>query len=979
MPVSQWRQFHFFDKELVVDAENTSSPPQWLQSIDITASASNVTILNHALAVVFSFQAYAKKVTHLKHMRTKNQLVSIGRRDAFMDPDALSITKDDEMGVPVIKVWNLEKADKAAKTPVLMRSSKIQHANKVFPVTAFAVLENMTQVALGLENGVVLLMRGDISRDRFTKSKVVHEGSEAITGLGFHEDGKNTTLYIVTLARILSCETSNKDATQVLDDQGADFGNAILTPQESHQEMVIGRKEAIYFYGLDGRGPCFIIDGEKTSMTWFRNYLAIVSREPPPNIRHSVVGDIEGEQSDSSAEQAVMSPSGFGDTLDGTVLTLYDLKNKYVAFTGTFNGEGLGARPQAINCVLGEWGELFVITEDKKMHRLEEKDLDTKLDILFKKNMYALAINLVTSPAQTSESAAEALPQTSSSEYDYGTVVEIYKRYGDWLYSKGDYDMAMQQYLRTVGQLEPSYVIRKFLDAQRIHNLTSYLQALHERGLAKADHTTLLLNCYTKLKDEKRLDTFVKGADDSKTSFDVETAIRVCRQGGYHDHALYLARRHDRHGWVLTILVEDLQRYKDAVDYISRLGVDEADDELSRYGTVLVREEPAETTDALVALCGVVGGPGPEDFIHLFVGRGEWCVQFLERVAERRWGEGKGKGKVGEEVETGLSRLDEDQREKEETSQRVVGNTLVELYLDNGDKSAANDGEVQDHAPSNPDRSKWQQKAMKLLQNEKMSFDLDHALVLCKMRRFTDGVLYLYNRMGLHKDILQHHMDASNHKEVIATCKKYGDKDPSLWTQALSYFAEKGTRTGDLLGDAGPPELLEVLDTIDKRNLLPPLQVVQVLARNSAVTIGMVREYLIRRIEAERKAVDESEKLIHSYREETERMRAQIDELKGSPIVFQATKCDLCRQPLELPTVHFMCKHSYHQRCLGESDHECPRCAPEHRAIQELIRGQEKNAGRHDVFLQKLESADDRFAVIADYFSKNTFVTVRPI
>jgi hypothetical protein len=50
----------------------------------------------------------------------------------------------------------------------------------------------------------------------------------------------------------------------------------------------------------------------------------------------------------------------------------------------------------------------------------------------------------------------------------------------------------------------------QFLDAQRIRNLTSYLQALHEQGVANADHTTLLLNCYTKLKDTERLDAFIK-------------------------------------------------------------------------------------------------------------------------------------------------------------------------------------------------------------------------------------------------------------------------------------------------------------------------------------------------------------------------------------------------------------------------------------------------------------------------------------
>lgn len=64
--------------------------------------------------------------------------------------------------------------------------------------------------------------------------------------------------------------------------------------------------------------------------------------------------------------------------------------------------------------------------------------------------------------------------------------------------------------LSTIGKLEPSYVIRKFLDAQRIHNLTAYLQALHRQSLANADHTTLLLNCYTKLKDSSKLEEFIK-------------------------------------------------------------------------------------------------------------------------------------------------------------------------------------------------------------------------------------------------------------------------------------------------------------------------------------------------------------------------------------------------------------------------------------------------------------------------------------
>lgn len=36
----------------------------------------------------------------------------------------------------------------------------------------------------------------------------------------------------------------------------------------------------------------------------------------------------------------------------------------------------------------------------------------------------------------------------------------------------------------------------------------------------------------------------------------VETAIKVCRQAGYHEHALYLAKRHHEHAWYLKILLD---------------------------------------------------------------------------------------------------------------------------------------------------------------------------------------------------------------------------------------------------------------------------------------------------------------------------------------------------------------------------------------------------------------------------------------
>ncbi len=58
------------------------------------------------------------------------------------------------------------------------------------------------------------------------------------------------------------------------------------------------------------------------------------------------------------------------------------------------------------------------------------------------------------------------------------------------------------------------------------------------QGKASADHTTLLLNCYTKLKDVDKLDQFLRGSGAADTTpslnFDVETAVKVFSHSCIH-------------------------------------------------------------------------------------------------------------------------------------------------------------------------------------------------------------------------------------------------------------------------------------------------------------------------------------------------------------------------------------------------------------------------------------------------------------
>ena len=113
---------------------------------------------------------------------------------------------------------------------------------------------------------------------------------------------------------------------------------------------------------------------------WFKNYLAVVSRPLPSKFTKpssKAVGTIALSIA-SSIEDANQKEESFNSTL-GSVLTLYDLKNKYIAFSGSFGEEWVEAQvgrsssagsekpASAIKCIASEWGELFIVTTDKKV------------------------------------------------------------------------------------------------------------------------------------------------------------------------------------------------------------------------------------------------------------------------------------------------------------------------------------------------------------------------------------------------------------------------------------------------------------------------------------------------------------------------------------------------------------------------------------------------------------------------------------
>lgn len=390
MAFLQWRRFTFFEKEVVKDPE-TNQVFDKLKDIRITCTTSgrgqiiigdvqgNVFLLTRHL-LLSCFRAYELNVLHLEQLRQNAVLVSVGLDDP--GPSVL------------IKLWNMDKIDRLGK-PLCMRT--IRPVQTILsPVTAFAVHENLNLLSIGFEDSTILLVKGDLARGQ-SKQKLLKAGSSAVTGLSFRIDSRYTYLYAVTMDEVYSFNLSVKDKVTklLLDAHGCNPNCAVLSDAKQDHQFVIGRHDAVYFYQYDGRGPCLAFEGEKIILHWFRSYLVVVGKYEKP----------------------INPPSRAPSPIEMNVVTVYDIQNKFIAYSAPF---------PAVVAIISEWGTLYVLSQDGKMFNLQEKDTQSKLDMLFRKNQYALAISLA-----------------KSQQYDEDGLVDIFRQYGDHLYSKGDHDGAL--------------------------------------------------------------------------------------------------------------------------------------------------------------------------------------------------------------------------------------------------------------------------------------------------------------------------------------------------------------------------------------------------------------------------------------------------------------------------------------------------------------------------------------------------------
>lgn len=111
----------------------------------------------------------------------------------------------------------------------------------VLQITSFVVLEEappILYIAIGLDNGCIYCIKGDIARERITRFKLEVENhsdksQSSITGLGFRVDGQALQLFAVTPISVTLFSLQNQPPRRQTLDQIGSFVNSVTMSDHS--------------------------------------------------------------------------------------------------------------------------------------------------------------------------------------------------------------------------------------------------------------------------------------------------------------------------------------------------------------------------------------------------------------------------------------------------------------------------------------------------------------------------------------------------------------------------------------------------------------------------------------------------------------------------------------------------------------------------------------------------------------------------
>ena len=632
-------------------------------------------------------------------------------------------------------------------------------------------------------------------------------------------------------------------------------------------------------------------------------------------------------------------------------LCVYDpLNNIFISLDETYKLKDV------LSVVTGN-DRIYVLSsnlETKKIVCLKECDNKEKFDAFYKRQFFEVAYTY-----------------GKNLGYDKKKLSEISKLYAEHLYRKGDFEKSIEQYKLTINYLDPSYVIQKFLDGSKLNHLIDYLEALQNNDEFKKncnnerlkDFTALLLNCYIKQKQIKKLKDFVE-KKNIKDEVTIKTAIEVCKDTNKIDLALSIAQKAKMLDSFIQILMDIKGDFKESLEYIGKINdIKKKFDLLIAYGEKFLEkkdviDEAMKVISKLIDEIINIKNDNPDDERLKNINYEKIISIFISKESEEK-----------------LEKLLDDIMEKDKDCPKQIILRRIELYVD---KYTENKYDSAD-------------KIKKILTNPKFKDKLDknYLLMLFKISGFNQGVTELSKIMELDQDLLQIYMDQYEYQKINESCEEVMKKNEgkkkkvNYWLQALNYYISISSKsTISYLGKY----IEEVLDHLaeSKEEDFSPMILLDILnkARSThghIIEFKVIKKYIINWIEKQQESLKNDKRETEENYKKIEENNKQLKDLQMAAKSYTPTRCQLCGGALDIPFVYFICGHGYHQSCLnGESyeEVECSTCKTKINQFTNKLDEGKKLAGEPEKFYNDLnnENNENKFDVFASYLGKGIFI-----
>ena len=793
-------------------------------------------------------------------------------------------------------------------------SSDTATTSPVEDVMCFSVSEEMTAVAIGCSKGDVIVIKSNENLLSVKDSDVVllkKQSDDCITNIAF---SIQRDLYVTysTEKDIFYYNVNDKSntATSMEADCGVAHNCFSMNYKENKFLITTQNDNYVNEYQFFEKGPIWCFDGFKKLISYFKNYIVFVIYE-------------EGVSS----------------------LAVYDPINQiFVYYSSNFSN---------ITALTCDADTIFIldqneVTNQKKLLRFREKENKEKFDTFYKKSFFDTAYNYA-----------------KNLNYDQKKISEISKRHAEHLYKKGEYEKSIEQYIRTINYLDPSYVIQKFLDGSKLDFLIKYLETLNkDENMRKKcqpeemkDYTALLLNCYIKQKKIDKLREFVEQKDITEQPKVLETAIEVCKDTKETDLALSIAEKSHMTDYYIQILMEMKDDYDNSL-----LKLQKEEDKMKqfklfmKYGSQFLDKKPQKTMEVLEpllnALIQIKNGNPMEDLTKEQLDQfSKLKYESIVTIFSNRH---------SKELEKVLDLI----MEKDEHCPSLIIHRRIELYLEKLKSTDIAD-----------DNYKVTENIKALLRNEKYQtiMDKNYLLMLFKIYNYTNGITELSEIMELKQELLQIYMENHNYDKIIDVCKRYGQYEVNYWVQALNYFI--GITT------VGTKSFIEkyikqILNEVSKNESISPLLLLEIIKKGQNVPFATVKEILINFFKRNKDALMEDKREAESNALKLQKLEQEQKELQQKAKTFASVKCSTCGNTLNVPFVYFMCSHACHVQCLSGDEYDeiyCNVCKMKKTQLEMRINQSKELANDHNSFFTDLKNKQKKFDLVAKYMGKGIF------